>query len=208
MNRHSKVWRNDIETKSADPNELLQPYIPNDYISRVKNRIYFYSDIEDQKVLQLNRELFQCATNIISESVITQNNVSNIFLHINSYGGSFFSGLSTMDEVLRIKDQVPITTVVDGVAASAATFITIAGTHRLIKRHSFMLIHQISSGFWGTYEEFKDEKENMDKFMSLLKDIYKTYTKLPMKKLNEVLKRDLFLTSAEALEYGLVDEVI
>lgn len=202
-----RKYRNETEHETEQPESSYMTQTI-DYVSRVRNRIYFYSDIEDVKVLQLNKILFETSTSIISDSVITNSSPTNLYLHVNSLGGSFFSGISAMDEILRINETTPITTIVDGVAASAATFMTMVGAHRQIKRHSFMLIHQISSGFWGTYEEFKDEEENLTKFMELLKSMYKTYTKLPVKKLNEILKRDLFLTAEEALTWGLVDEII
>ena len=54
-----------------------------------------------------------------------------------------------------------------------------------------MLIHQLSSTFWGTYGNFEDEKKNLDLMMKTIKDVYKKYTKVPMKKLDEILKHDL-----------------
>ncbi len=196
-----------VESKLDDENFPQFDSI-SEYVSRLKNRIYFYCDVEDNKVLKLNREMYECSSEIISESIIKRFNPYTIYVHINSFGGSFFSGISAMDEILRIKQGCPITTIVDGVAASAATLISIAGTHRQIKRHGFMLIHQLSSSFWGTYDNFKDNQENLEKFMKQIKGIYKDYTKIPMKKLDEILKRDLYLTSKEALEFGLVDEII
>ena len=70
------------------------------------------------------------------------------------------------------------------------------------------MIHQLSSAMWGKYSEFKDEIENLDKFMAMIKKIYKQYTKLPMNKLDEILKHDLFFNSEEALSYGIVDEIL
>ena len=71
-----------------------------------------------------------------------------------------------------------------------------------------MLIHQLSSGLWGKYEEIKDDMENCDKLMKMIKDIYAEYTKIPKKKLNEILKHDLWFDADQCLEYGLVDEII
>jgi ATP-dependent protease ClpP protease subunit len=50
--------------------------------------------------------------------------------------------------------------------------------------------------------------ENSDKFMRMIKSIYKEHTKIPMKKLEEILKHDLWFTAEEAITYGLVDEII
>ena len=75
-------------------------------------------------------------------------------------------------------------------------------------RNSFMLIHQLSTGFWGKYEEFEDEKKNLDLMMKMIKNVYREYTKIPEKKLNEILKRDLMLDANTCLKWRLVDEII
>ncbi len=105
----------------------------------------------------------------------------SIKLFINSGGGSIVSGIASMDTILRT--QVPVHTYVDGFSASAATFLTVVGEKRFMSRNSYMMIHQLSSNFWGTYSNFEDEKENLDLMMKTIKDIYKKYTKLPMKNL-------------------------
>jgi len=71
-----------------------------------------------------------------------------------------------------------------------------------------MLIHQLSSGIYGKYTELEDDMENNKHLMNTIKDIYKAYTNLPMKKLNEILKHDLWFDSKTCLEYGLVDEIV
>ena len=111
-----------------------------------------------------------------------------------------------MDTILRCK--VPFHTYVDGFAASAATFLSVVGEKRFISRNSYMLIHQLSGNFWGKYSEFEDEKQNLDLMMKTIKDVYKKYTKLPMKKLDEILKHDLMWDANTCLKYGLVDEIV
>ena len=81
-------------------------------------------------------------------------------IFINSGGGSVVSGISSMDTILRTK--VPVHTYVDGLAASAATFLSVVGNYRFMSRNSYMLIHQLSSSFWGTYANFEDEKQKID----------------------------------------------
>jgi ATP-dependent protease ClpP protease subunit len=61
---------------------------------------------------------------------------------------------------------------------------------------------------FGKYTDFQDEMENLDKFMDMLRVIYKRYTKIPMTKLNEILKHDIWFNSAEAVKFGLVDMVL
>ena len=76
-------------------------------------------------------------------------------------------------------------TYVDGFAASAATFLSVVGNKRFMSRHSYMLIHQLSTNFWGKYSEFEDEKQNLDLMMETIKRVYEKYTKVPMRKIDE-----------------------
>ena len=71
-----------------------------------------------------------------------------------------------------------------------------------------MLIHQISTGVWGTYENLADEKESMDSLMEMLESIYLKNTNMKKKQLKELLKRDLWMNPKKCLELGLVDEII
>jgi len=190
------------ESIEAQPIEKSAP----SFIEVVENRIYFYSDIDREKILQLNRHLRNKGIDLQREAMVQAREPANIYLHIQSYGGNIFAGMAGMDEI--IKSMVPVYTMIDGCCASAATLLSICGKRRFINRHAYMLIHQISSCMWGKYEDFKDEMKNLDKFMTMIKEIYSEYTKIPMEKLEEILKHDLFFNANECKEYGLVDEVI
>lgn len=190
------------ESKEAQPIEKSAL----SFIEVVENRIYFYSDIDRDKILQLNRHLRNKGIDLQREAMVQAREPANIYLHIQSYGGNIFAGMAGMDEI--IKSMVPVYTMIDGCCASAATLLSICGKKRFINRHAYMLIHQISSCMWGKYEDFKDEMKNLDKFMTMIKEIYSEYTKIPMEKLEEILKHDLFFNANECKEYGLVDEVI
>lgn len=177
------------------------------FLETVENRLFFYSEITSEKALQLNKSLIELQNRFIADQLIRSSSVPDtIYLHINSPGGSVFDSLSICDEICNLK--VPLVSIVDGVAASGASLISVSAKKRLIKKRSFILIHQLSTFFWGKYEELKDEKENCDKLMACIRDIYLTRTKMPEEKLNDILKRDVYLTSSECLDYGLVDEII
>jgi len=111
-----------------------------------------------------------------------------------------------MDTILRTK--VPVHTYVDGFCASAATFLSVVGEKRFMSRNSYMLIHQLSTNFWGKYSEFEDEKQNLDLMMTTIKNVYKEYTKVPMKKIDEILKHDLMWDAETCKTLGLIDEII
>tara|TARA_R110000787_G_scaffold56213_4_gene129334 strand:- start:6809 stop:7489 length:681 start_codon:yes stop_codon:yes gene_type:complete len=179
----------------------------NNKVEVKNNSIYFYSEVTRPKILELNKNLYEISNNLINQaSLLTMSECAPLKLHINSYGGSVFAGFSAMDYIES--SEAPVTTIVEGCAASAATLISVVGHHRQIRKNSFMLIHQLSSGMWGKYEEMKDAMDNNDQFMRLIKDVYADHTKIPKKKINEILKHDLWFDAETCLEYGLVDEII
>ena len=71
-----------------------------------------------------------------------------------------------------------------------------------------MLIHQLSSGLWGKYEELQDDMKNNDLLMKTIKSLYQEHTKIPKTKLNQILKHDLWFDAKTCLRYGLVDDII
>ena len=176
------------------------------HISVQDNKIYFYSGVNRNACVELNKKIGELESKSLTLSKTLGILPPPIKVFINSGGGTIVSGIASMDTMLRC--QVPIETYVDGFSASAATFLTVVGEKRYMSRNSYMLIHQLSSNFWGTYANFDDEKKNLDLMMKTIKDIYKKYTKLPMKELDQMLKHDLMWDAKTCLDYGLIDEVI
>jgi len=173
----------------------------------VENTIFFYTDVTEQSALDLNQALYEVDAKLKNTAnFLGPDFRPHIKLRINSYGGSLFAGLAILDTIRNLKSDVH--TFVDGSAASAATIISIAGAKRYIGKNSMMLIHQLSTGTYGKFSELEDDMENNKRLMKMIKDIYKQYTKVPMKNIDEILKHDLWFDSAKCLEFGLVDEVL
>ena len=198
-----KYWgeKNSPVKKAVNNKEITEKHI-----AVHENKIYYYAGVNRESAAELNKKIGELQV----RSFTMANNLDvepyPIHLHINSGGGSLISGIASMDTILRCK--VPVYTYIDGFAASAATFLSIVGNKRFISRHSYMLIHQLSSNFWGKYSEFQDAKQNLDLMMDTIKNVYKKYTKVPVRKLNEILKHDLMWNAETCLKYGLVDEII
>ena len=192
--------------KKVAPNRKSANTSNEKHISVQDNKIYFYSGVNRNACVELNKKIGE----LESKSLTLSNTLGilppSIKVFINSGGGTIVSGIASMDTILRCK--VPVETYVDGFSASAATFLTVVGEKRYMSRNSYMLVHQLSSTFWGTYANFEDEKKNLDMMMKTIKDVYKKYTKLPMKKLDEILKHDLMWDAKTCLEYGLIDEIV
>jgi len=176
-------------------------------IKVVENTIFFYADVTEQSALDLNCTLYELDAKLKNTyNFLGPDFVPHIKLRINSYGGSVFAGMAIIDTIRNLKSEVH--TYIDGAAASAATIISVVGKKRFIGKNSFILIHQLSSGSYGKFSEMEDDMENNRRIMKMIKDIYKQYTKVPMKQIDEILKHDLWFDSSKCLDLGLVDEVL
>jgi ATP-dependent Clp endopeptidase proteolytic subunit ClpP len=212
-----KLWMSDPaepqKKEEAPPAEMPVIFLgggdggeSDDSVEVAQNKIFFYSDVTRAEILKLNKHLDTVEKKVLTNSVLLNCEPSNIYLHINSFGGSLFAGLAAVDYIKKC--SVPVHTIVDGCAASAATLMTCVGSHRQIHRHSFMLIHQLSTSMWGKYEELKDDMKNNELLMKTIKNIYVEHTKIPKRQLNKILKHDLWWDAETCLKYGLVDEII
>ena len=179
---------------------------PDKHIAVHENKIYYYANVNRDSAVELNKKVGELESKSLTMSKTLDIDTPSIKVLINSGGGSITAGISSMDTILRCK--VPVETYVDGFCASAATFLSVAGDNRFMSRNSYMLIHQLSTSFWGKYSEFEDEKQNLDLMMKTIKNVYKKYTTVPMKKIDEILKHDLMWDAEKCLEYGLIDEII
>ncbi len=199
---NEKYWG---EVKKT-PKKTAQKPGDEKHISVHENKIYYYAGVNRDSASELNKKIGE----LESKSLTFGNNLDidppTLKILINSGGGSITAGISSMDTILRCK--VPVHTYVDGFCASAATFLSVVGEKRFMSRNSYMLIHQLSSNFWGKYSEFEDEKKNLDLMMTTIKNVYKEYTKVPMRKLDKILKHDLLWDAKMCLKYGLIDKVI
>lgn len=161
------------------------------------NEIYFYEEVTDETILKLNIEIRK----------LIKARVAEIVIFINSTGGDVFSGFSAMDHIRA--SPVPVTTVADGLCCSAATLLLLGGHLRLVKEHSHVLIHQISteSSAWAKFEDMKDEMKNLEILMGKMVDVYRQQTDLPEKKLGRMMKHDIYLSSDLCIKYGIASAV-
>ena len=202
------------EDQPTESQEEKQPIIilgddseSHDVVDGYSNTIYYYSEVKRTEILKLNKCITQLSDKLIHHAhTLRMSEPPPIYLHISSYGGSIFAGMSALDYIRTSK--VPVHTVIDGCAASAATLMSIVGNHRAIHKNSHMMIHQLSSMNWGTFEQIKDDMKNSELLMKKIKQIYSEHTKIPKRKLTQLLKHDLWWDAETCLKYGLVDEII
>lgn len=200
----------DNEEEEEEYDDDLPQIINNDLIYRVENHIYFRSQVTTSSISTLCK-LINEANN---EFIILEKNIKHakltpapLYVHITSDGGTLIAGFMAYDEIEN--SRIPIYTIIEGYAFSAATIMSMAGRKRYMTRSSYMLIHQLSAGCEGNFEQIKDSYINNEQLMKHLKEIYaqKTKNKLKGKKLDDILKRDIYIGADSCLKMGLVDEI-
>ena len=136
------------------------------------NHIWFNDCITSKSIFTLNKIIhehnhhFEKKKNELSYLDIRP---KDLYLHINSSGGDLSESFGAIDVICNSK--IPINTIIEGSAASAATLISIAGKKRFITKHSILLIHELSSRMWGKMSQLEDEHENNKFFMKKIKDL-------------------------------------
>ena len=195
---------------------VLIPNIIEKSISGEK--IYdIYTKLLSSRIIFLNGEIDDnMAGLIISELLYLDSlNHEDIFIYISSPGGSVTSGMSIFDTMNYIKCDVStlcmgVSTVACGMCASMAAIILANGAKgkRLILPNSEVMIHQVLGGTQGQATEIKIQAERILNLKKKLNGILANLTGQSIKKIDNDTERDHYLSSSEALEYGIVDKVL
>lgn len=176
---------------------------------------YFEDKLISEKLLKeriifLDSEInSRSASDIVSKLLyLDSENNEDITIYINSPGGEISNGFMIYDTINLIKSDV--NTVSIGTAASMAAILLLAGTKgkRKILPNSKVMLHDLAGGAVGKYKDIMVEVEEINKLHNKIFDIIRKNTKLTEKQVEEILKRDFWLNSEEALEYGIVDKII
>lgn len=130
---------------------------------------------------------------------------SNISVKINSYGGSVFTAQAILSSLKR--HPANITVYIDGIAASAATIIAMAGDKIIIPSNAMMMIHNPWTFAAGDAGELRDIAEMMDKVRDSILAAYRDKTGLADEKIIELMDDETWLSADEAVELGFADEV-
>ena len=128
-----------------------------------------------------------------------------IDLHINSPGGVVFDGI-TIYNLLR-QHPANVTTYIDGLAASIASVIALAGDRVVMAENALFMIHKASGMVMGTSDDMRDFAEKLDKVNGSIATTYISKTKKDEKEVNDLMAAETWMTADEALEMGFVDEI-
>ena len=171
----------------------------------IGNEILFYGSVDRESALEFVEKFKKLEMELLKKKAELVGYEPQIRVHVMSEGGDIFSGLNIMNVLER--SRVRVITIAQGSCCSAATFILLGGSERRMGRNAYVLIHQISTEFWGNFQELKNELKSTEKFMKMLKKMYLTKTNIPEKKFKKLMKKDLYLSPDRCLKYKIVDAV-
>ena len=132
----------------------------------------------------------------------------DIYLYINSPGGSVTAGLAIYDTVKYIRPDV--CTICIGQAASSAALLLSSGTKgkRMALPHSRMMIHQPWGGAGGQATDIVIQANEINRIKQQLNNIFAENTGQPIEKINKDVQRDFYLSPDDAIKYGLIDKIL
>lgn len=175
-------------------------------------RVYdIYSRLLKDRIIFIGTEINDQVANVVIAQLLflqTEDPDKDIHIYINSPGGMVSSGLAIYDTMQYVKPD--IATYCIGQASSMACVLLAAGTKgkRFALPHSRVMIHQPIGGFYGQATDVEIHAREILKMKELLNNILSKHTGQPFEKIQRDTERDFFMSSQEAKEYGIVDEVI
>ena len=188
----------------------LTPYIIEERQMNM-TQMDVFSRLMMDRIIFLGTGINDQVANIINAQLLFLESVDpkkDIQIYLNSPGGSVYAGLGIYDTMQYISPDVA--TICTGIAASMGAVLLCAGTEgkRTALKHSRVMIHQPLGGAQGQASDIEITAREILKLKKELYDIISLHSKQDFKKVSEDSDRDYWMTSTEAKEYGMVDEVL
>ena len=179
--------------------------------SRGERAYDIYSRLLKERVVFLVGPVDDSVANVVVAQLLfleSENPDKDINLYINSPGGNVSSGLAVYDTVQFIKPDV--STICVGLAASMGALLLAGGAKgkRYSLPHSRMMIHQPSGGAYGQATDIDIHAREILRLRERLNEVLAVHTGQPLEKIASDTERDNFMGAEEAVEYGLVDQVL
>jgi len=189
---------------------VLVPYVV-EQTGRGERSYDIYSRLLKDRIVFLGGSVTDDLANLVTAQLLfleSEDPEREINMYINSPGGSVTAGLAIYDTMQFVKP--PVSTLCVGQAASMGSLLLAAGAkgRRYALPHSRILIHQVSGGFEGQASDIEIHAREALRLREILNDILAHHTGQNSKKIEKDTDRDNFMSAAQAVEYGLIDEVI
>ncbi len=170
-----------------------------------------FSRLMMDRIIFLGAPIYDDAANIIQAQLLFLESADpeqDVQIYINSPGGSVTAGLGIYDTMQLVKPDVA--TICTGLAASMGAVLLTAGAagKRTALPHSRVMIHQPLGGVQGQASDIEITAREIVKTRNELYEIMSHHSGVPIEKFEKDADRDYWMTSAEAKEYGLIDEVL
>jgi ATP-dependent Clp protease protease subunit len=179
--------------------------------SRGERSFDIYSRLLKERIIFLGTPIDDGVANVVMAQLLhleSEDPDRDINMYINSPGGSFTALTAIYDTMQFVKPEIQ--TICMGQAASAAAVILAAGTKgkRLALEHARVLIHQPSGGGEGQSSDIEIQAREILRMRDLLESMLARHTGKDEAAIRKDIERDKILTAREALEYGIIDEVV
>jgi ATP-dependent Clp protease, protease subunit len=191
----------------------MSPLIPMviEQTSRGERSFDIYSRLLNERIIFLGTPIDDQIANLVVAQLIhleSEDPEKDIQIYINSPGGQVYSGLAIYDTMQYIKPDIQTTCV--GIAMSMGAIILAGGAKgkRVALPNAKILIHQVSGGFQGQATDIEIQARETINLKRRLEEILAEHTGRPTEQVAKDMERDYFLTSKEAQDYGIIDNVI
>ncbi len=179
--------------------------------SRGERSYDIYSRLLNDRIIFLADEVNDTTASLVVAQLLyleAQDPDKDIYLYINSPGGSITAGMAIYDTMNYIKCDV--STICVGMAASMGAFLLSSGAKgkRMALPNAEVMIHQPLGGMQGQATDIKIHADRIIKIKEKLNTILSEQTGKPLKTIEKDTERDNFMTAEEAMAYGLIDKVI
>lgn len=178
-----------------------------------ERQIYFTKQVDQSSIAELTRQIIEINDDDrhlekLYRVYDLEYKPKPIKVYIDSYGGAVYQCFGLLSVIER--SQTPVHTIVTGCAMSCGFLILLAGHKRFAHKMSTPLYHQVSTGFFGKVQDMEEKLEEAKRLQTQIEDYTKSRTKIGKKKLREILenKKDWYMSADEALELGVVDEIL
>ena len=193
-----------------DPTNYTIPIVI-EQTSRGERSFDIYSRLLKERIIFLGTPIDDGVANVVMAQLLhleSEDPDRDISIYINSPGGSFTALTAIYDTMQFVKPEIQ--TICMGQAASAAAVLLAAGTKgkRLALEHARVLIHQPSGGGEGQSSDIEIQAREILRMRDLLEQMLADHSGQDLAKVRKDLDRDKILTAREAVEYGLIDEVV
>jgi len=194
----------------SDPTNYTIPIVI-EQTSRGERSFDIYSRLLKERIIFLGTPIDDGVANVVMAQLLhleSEDPDRDINMYINSPGGSFTALTAIYDTMQFVKPQIQ--TICMGQAASAAAVILAAGTKgkRLALEHARVLIHQPSGGGEGQSSDIEIQAREILRMRDLLEQMLADHSGKAPEDIRKDIERDKILTAREAVEYGLIDEVV